>query len=135
MCRSAHQPGGRHRTRFRRAALACATLCLALPLAAHAQGDPAAVTRPASPAPKSAPRSAPTSVPADATQQVTGGVIDVTGLMDRPRGDARLPWAAPEGFAREPDVTFGRALQDEILTPVDRNDLRRLLELERALGR
>jgi hypothetical protein len=55
--------------------------------------------------------------------------------MDRPRGDTRLPWTAPEGFAREPDVVFGRALRDEVLTPVDRNELRRLLELERSLGR
>jgi hypothetical protein len=99
-------------------------LCLAFPLAAHAQGG----ARTAKPA-------GPKGAPPQAEQQVTGEVINITGLMDRPRGDTRLPWTAPEGFAREPDVVFGRALRDEVLTPVDRNELRRLLELERSLGR
>jgi len=124
MCRSAQQPGGRHRTRFRRTAtlvlaatLYLPTVCL-LPLAAHAQGAKGGATG-ASP---------------QATQEVAGGVIEITGVMERPRAETRLPWAAPDGFAREPDVAFGRALRDEILTPVDRNDLRRLLELERSLG-
>jgi hypothetical protein len=119
MCRSAQQPGGRHRTRFRRTAtlVLAATLCL-FPLAAHAQG--AGNARKAN--------------PPEATQEVAGGVIEITGVMERPRAETRLPWAAPDGFAREPDVAFGRALREEILTPVDRNDLRRLLELERSLG-
>jgi len=125
MCRSAPRNGGRRRTRARRGALLAwtAALCLALPVAAHAQGRPRTGT---AAEPKGTP---------PVSQQVTGEVIDVTGLMDRPRGDTRLPWAPPEGFAREPDVTFGRALRDEVLTPVDRNELRRLLELERSLGR
>jgi len=119
MCRSARHNGGRRRTRFRRWATpawgATLALCAALGLpavTAHAQGTPA-----------------------QTQQQVTGEVIDVTGLMERPRGDTRLPWAPPDGFAREPDATFGRALREEVLTPVDRNEVRRLLELERALGR
>lgn len=118
MCRSARQTGGRRRPRARRRATLAllALLCLIAPVAAHAQGGRA-------------------KAPAGDTQQVTGEVIDVTGLMERPRGDTRLPWAAPGGFAREPDASFGRALREEVLTPVDRNELRRLLELERALGR
>jgi hypothetical protein len=116
MCRSAEQTGGRRRTRPRPGAYLAlaAVLCFSVPTAAHAQGG----------------RGKP-----EASQQVAGEVIDVTGLMERPRGNTRLPWAAPGGFAREPDVDFGRALRDEVLTPVDRNELRRLLELERSLGR
>lgn len=119
MCRSAQQPGGRHRTRFRRTAtlVLAATLCLS-PLAAHAQGAGQAKK----------------ATPSEATQEVAGGVIEITGVMERPRAETPLPWAAPGGFAREPDVAFGRALREEILTPVDRNDMRRLLELERSLG-
>lgn len=70
-----------------------------------------------------------------ADKRVMGEIIDVTGMMERPRGDTRLPWTLPEGFGREPDVPFGRALHDEVLTPVDRNELIRLLEVERTLGR
>lgn len=130
MCRNAPGTAGRGRTRTRRGAILgwVAALGLAFPLAAHAEGPPKAGAAPA-------PKGGPAAKAPQSTQQVTGEVIDVTGLMDRPRGDTPLPWAAPEGFAREPDVTFGRALRDEALTPVDRNELRRLLELERSLGK
>jgi len=72
--------------------------------------------------------------PAAADRQVVGDVIDITGLRERPRGDTRLPWAAPEGFARGAEPTPGRTLRDEVLQPVDREELRRLLEVERSLN-
>jgi hypothetical protein len=67
-------------------------------------------------------------------QKVEGEVIDIMGLRERPRGDTRLPWAAPEGFTRTPEATPGRTLRDEVLQPVDREELRRLLEVERSVN-
>ncbi len=66
-------------------------------------------------------------------QKESGTVIDITGLMARPRGDTRIPWAAPEGFSRDLQIDFGRVLRDEVLSPVDRPTLRRRMEVERSL--
>jgi hypothetical protein len=68
-------------------------------------------------------------------RRVQGEVIDITGLMERPRGDTRLPWTLPEGFARSPEAPGGRALREEVLRPVERAELQRLLEVERLLSR
>jgi len=72
--------------------------------------------------------------PAAADRQVVGEVIDITGLRERPRGDTRLPWAPPEGFSRNAEATPGRTLREEVLQPVDREALQRLLEVERSLN-
>lgn len=86
------------------------------------------------------------AVPTDATAQGGGGearakgekesgsVIDITGLMARPRGDTRIPWTRPEGFSRDLQIDFGKVLRDEVLSPVDRPTLRRRMEVERSLN-
>lgn len=66
-------------------------------------------------------------------QKESGTVIDITGLMARPRGDTRIPWARPEGFSRDLQIDFGKVLRDEVLSPVDRPTLRRRMEVERSL--
>lgn len=71
----------------------------------------------------------------DGGRQVVGEVIDITGVMERPRGDTRLSWTLPEGFTRSPELPVGRALRDEILRPVERDEILRLLEVERLLSR
>jgi|GEM_PF-2896983 hypothetical protein len=102
-----------------RAAAALLGACLALAWAAPAAADPV----------KTAPAAPPAGSP------VLGGeVIDITGLRERPRGDTRLPWTLPEGFARAPEAPAGQALRDEVLRPVDREALKRLLEVERLLN-
>jgi hypothetical protein len=118
MCRSARQPGGECRTPAGVRAAWLIVLLLVPAVPAMAQG----------PDPGGDPGS-------DNDRRVMGEMVDVTGLMERPRGDTTLPWSPPGGFGSAPDVPFGRALRDEILTPVDRNELKRLLEVERSLGR
>ena len=120
MCRSARQPGGECRTPClsRWPLVLVAVLAFVAPAPTLAQG-PAGAADPTT----------------GAEHQVMGEVIDVTGLRERPRGDTTLPWSPPEGFGTQVDVDFGRALRDEVLAPVDRNELKRLLEVERSLRR
>jgi hypothetical protein len=76
-----------------------------------------------------------THPPSGADREVVGDVIDITGLRERPRGDTQLPWALPEGFKRAPaEAMPDHSLRDEVLRPVDREELRRLLEVERLLN-
>jgi hypothetical protein len=106
--------------RRRRAAAACSGLVLAAVLAvsAPAWADPVK-----------------THPPSTAGREVVGDVIDITGLRERPRGDTQLPWALPEGFTRAPaEPEPDHSLRDEVLHPVDREELRRLLEVERQLN-
>lgn len=103
--------------RGRRPAALALALALALGAAAPAAAEPAGSRSPAA-----------------ADRQVVGEVIDITGLRERPRGDTRLPWALPEGFTRAPEAAPGHTLRDEVLRPVDREELRRLLEVERLLN-
>jgi len=66
---------------------------------------------------------------------VVGDVIDITGFMERPRGDTRIAWDPPGGFDRSSDVQFGRMLWEEVLTPVSRQTLERRMDIERELAR
>jgi len=84
--------------------------------------------------PVRAPRAASSSGAKGGQAPVVGDVIDITGVRERPRGDTRIPWAAPEGFAKTPETTAGHTLRDEVVRPVDRESLRRLMEVERLLN-
>jgi hypothetical protein len=66
---------------------------------------------------------------------VKGELIDITGVMEKPRGETPLPWAAPEGKSLTLEVDFGRSLRGEVLAPVSREALSRRMAAERALGR
>lgn len=81
------------------------------------------------------PASAPAQDKTEKRGRVQGSVIDVTDLTDYPRGDTRIPWTLPEGLARAPEIEPGLPLREEVLTPVDRVELQRRLDLERALAR
>lgn len=63
------------------------------------------------------------------------GVIDITGLMEQPRGNTRIPWTLPRGFDRTPGIDHGRTLREEILIPVERDALKHQMEVERILSR
>jgi hypothetical protein len=67
-------------------------------------------------------------------QQGDGEVIDITGFMEWPRGDTSLTWTRPESFKRDTDLVFGLALKDEVFRPVDRDNLKRTMAVQRALG-
>ncbi|MBI5136448.1 MAG: hypothetical protein HZA24_03820 [Nitrospirae bacterium] len=64
-----------------------------------------------------------------------GDVIDITGFMEWPKGDTSVPWDPPEKFERGVGLVYGLSLKDEVFQPVDRDDLTRQMEVERALGR
>ena len=67
-------------------------------------------------------------------QQGDGEVIDITGFMEWPKGDTSISWTRPEGFRRDTDLVFGLSLKAEVFRPVDRESLKRTIEVQHRLG-
>lgn len=68
-------------------------------------------------------------------QVISGGVIDIIGSVEWPRGDTHIPWRDPEGIFKGgsgPEVDYVHYLRREISLPMDRESLRRRTDLERS---
>ncbi len=61
--------------------------------------------------------------------------IDISGFMEWPKGDTRIPWGRPQAFSREADLVYGLKMKQELFRPVDRTGLMRRMEVEQRLGR
>jgi len=72
--------------------------------------------------------------PAAHAQTAGDDVIDISGCRERPRGETAVAWTRPAGLQRETGLRFGRALRQEIFTPVSRVGMARRMAVIRAVS-